>query len=77
MMLGNRSTGRQRIEKRIDLGEQFRVVAYRGLLWHAALPLKPPLHAVVSEIDGVAEHERAAPDDAVDTARVTLLHGFV
>jgi hypothetical protein len=47
------------------------------LVWNAALPLKPPPHALVSEIDRIAEHERAAPDDAVDAERVTFANGFV
>ena len=47
------------------------------LLWNAALPLKPPLHALVSEIDRIAEHERAAPDDAVDAVRVALSNGLL
>ena len=49
----------------------------RSLLWNEILPLKPPLHALVSEIDRIAEHERAAPDDAVDTAHAALLNGLL
>lgn len=49
----------------------------RPLLWNAALPLEPPPHALVSEIDRIAEHERAASDDAVDAVRVTLANGLV
>jgi hypothetical protein len=48
-----------------------------ALFWNAALPLKPPSHALVSEIDRIAEHERAAPDDTVDAARVTLANGLI
>jgi hypothetical protein len=31
----------------------------------------------VSEIDRIAEHERAAPDDAVDAVRGALSNGVV
>jgi hypothetical protein len=45
-------------------------------LRHAALPLKPPLHAPMSEIDRIAEHERATSDDAVDVPRLALSTGL-
>jgi hypothetical protein len=47
------------------------------LPWNAALPLKPPFHAFVSEIDRIAEHERAASNDAADAVRVALSNGFL
>jgi hypothetical protein len=47
------------------------------LLWNAALPLKPPPHTRVSEIDRIAEHERAAPDNAVDAVRIAFANGLV
>jgi hypothetical protein len=56
---------------------QVQVLVRRPLFWNAALPLKPPPHALVPEIDRIAEHERAAPDDAVDAVRVTLANGLV
>lgn len=43
----------------------------------AALSLKPPPHALVSEIDRLAEHERAAPNNAVDAVRFTLADGLL
>jgi hypothetical protein len=42
---------------------------------HATLPLKPPPHALVSEIDRIAEHQRTASNDTVKTLRVALLNG--
>jgi hypothetical protein len=56
---------------------QAQALVRRRLLWNAALPLKPPPHALVSDIDRLAEHERAAPNNAVDAARVTLADGLV
>jgi hypothetical protein len=34
--------------------------------------LKPPLHALVSDIDWIAEHKRTPSNDAVDAVGVTL-----
>lgn len=44
---------------------------------NAALVLKPPPHALVSEIDRLAEHERAAPDDAVNAVCLALSNGLL
>jgi hypothetical protein len=52
------------------------VILRRRSPWDAALPLKPPFHARVSEVDRITEHERAASDDAVDVARVARSNGF-
>lgn len=46
-----------------------------SLLWHAALPLKPPLHALVSDVEWIAEHERTASNNTVDLVGVTLSNG--
>jgi hypothetical protein len=48
----------------------------RSLLWNPALPLKPPPHTPVSEINRLAEHERTAAHDAVDALRGTLSNGL-
>ena len=61
---------------RAKTGSEVRYVN-RSSLWNAALPLKPPPHARVSEIDRITEHERAAPDDAVDAALATLSNGLL
>ena len=47
------------------------------LIWNAALTLKPPPHALVSEIDRIAEHERATSNDALDAVSVALSNGLL
>ena len=49
----------------------------RNSLRYPALPLKPPTHTPVPGIDGLAEHQRAAPDDAVDAKCFALSNGLI
>src|SRR5262245_11088424 len=39
---------------------------------NASAALEPPAHALVPEVDWLAEHQRAAADDAVDAAGVAF-----
>jgi hypothetical protein len=52
-------------------------VQYLRSLWNAASPLKPPFHALVSEIDRFTEHERAASNDALDAVCLARSNGLL
>ena len=43
-----------------------------GSARYTPLPLKPPPHALVPEIDRIAEHQWTTSYDAVDTARIAF-----
>jgi cell division septation protein DedD len=48
----------------------------RLLLWNSTLPLQPPPHAAVSDVDRFAEHQRAATNDAGNAARFARSNRF-